>query len=319
MHVRCALSRVVAGCGVAAIALVFTPVAASAQQTAPGRAKVAYGDSPPGFWFGTDSTQTPVRGPAPYRLPGISGEYGGYIGMVGNWAAWQGCGDKVIFSALNSQQANNNFTWHQAGIGTGLYWFMAGPGLDPHYNGSTSEAAAWGAAQAAQAIADAAKVKTKYPVLFADVELPGNAPGISPAPDNGWNSVYTSPCSGRTSASFIDPTVDRADLDAFFSDLTAHSTFKPGVYSAPSVWASIFGTGAPATLTNVAEWTYTANTSSLSPVPSGWCLRRSTTCAQFFGGITSASPEAVMWQWSGGGGTFNGIGDFDQIDMNRIP
>jgi len=26
-----------------------------------------------------------------------------------------------------------------------------------------------------------------------------------------------------------------------------------------------------------------------------------------------------MWQWSGGGGTFNGFGDFDQIDANRTP
>jgi hypothetical protein len=26
-----------------------------------------------------------------------------------------------------------------------------------------------------------------------------------------------------------------------------------------------------------------------------------------------------MWQWSGGGGTFNGHGDFDQIDANLIP
>ena len=32
----------------------------------------------------------------------------------------------------------------------------------------------------------------KYPVIFVDIELPG----IAPAPDNGWNSVYTSPCSG---------------------------------------------------------------------------------------------------------------------------
>jgi len=24
-----------------------------------------------------------------------------------------------------------------------------------------------------------------------------------------------------------------------------------------------------------------------------------------------------MWQWSGGGGIRNGVGDFDQIDANR--
>jgi hypothetical protein len=26
-----------------------------------------------------------------------------------------------------------------------------------------------------------------------------------------------------------------------------------------------------------------------------------------------------MWQWSGGGGTSNGVGDFDQIDVSRTP
>jgi hypothetical protein len=37
-------------------------------------------------------------------------------------------------------------------------------------------------------------------------------------------------------------------------------------------------------------------------------------CAQFFGGQTSSSPYALLWQWSGGGGVSNGVGDFDTID-----
>jgi len=35
--------------------------------------------------------------------------------------------------------------------------------------------------------------------------------------------------------------------------------------------------------------------------------------------VTSGDSNAVMWQWSGGGGTYNGIGDFDQIDVARTP
>ena len=31
-----------------------------------------------------------------------------------------------------------------------------------------------------------------------------------------------------------------------------------------------------------------------------------------------ARKYAVMWQWSGGGGTYNGYGDFDQIDTNVV-
>lgn len=277
------------------------------------------GDSPVGFWYGTDSFPMPVKGPAPYREPVIGGSYGGYIGMAGNWARWLGCHDKLAWSSTNSRQANNNFTWHHKGIGTGVYWFMGGPGVDPHYNGSTAEAFAWGKEQAGRTLSDISKLHVKFPVVFADVELPGSAPGISPAPDNGWNSVYSRPCSGRTVANFIGPNVDRAVLDGFFGFLTAHSSFKPGVYSSPLIWPQIFGTGSAATLTNVSEWTYTGDTSSLAHTPSGWCLRSTSICAQFFGGIHRRDSEALMWQWSGGGGTFNGFGDFDQIDANRTP
>jgi hypothetical protein len=290
--------------------------AAAASPAAPA---LAVGDRPAGFWYGTDSWPMPVRGPAPYKEPVIGGAYGGYIGMTGNWATWLGCGDKVAWSSTNSRQANNNHTWHHLGIGTGVYWFMGGPGVDPHYNGTAAEARAWGQQQAARTLFDISHVHVIYPVVFADVELPGNAPGISPAPDNGWNSVYTSPCSGRVRSTYIAPSVDRAELNGFFSYLTGHSSYTPGVYSAPPAWSSIFGTGSASSIPNVDEWTYTANSSSLAHHPSGWCLSGTTTCAHFFGGVSRSSPHALIWQWSGGGGSANGYGDFDQIDGNRTP
>ena len=36
-----------------------------------------------------------------------------------------------------------------------------------------------------------------------------------------------------------------------------------------------------------------------------------------FGGQSSSSPSALMWQWSGGGGVSNGVGDFGQTDSAR--
>jgi hypothetical protein len=66
---------------------------------------------------------------------------------------------------------------------------------------------------------------------------------------------------------------------------------------------SIFGTGTSSILSNTYEWTYTSDTSSLTHHPVGWCLSGTTTCAEFFGGKTSISKYALMWQWSGGGGT----------------
>jgi hypothetical protein len=91
------------------------------------------------------------------------------------------------------------------------------------------------------------------------------------------------------------------------------------VYSAAAIWRAIFGTGSAASVTNTYEWTYTSDTSSLGHHPAGWCLRGTSTCAQFFGGITSRSEYALMWQWSGGGGTSNGVGDFDEIDSTQTP
>jgi hypothetical protein len=44
------------------------------------------GDSPPGFWYGSDSWPVPVTGSAPYSEPSIGGAYGGYIGITGSRA-----------------------------------------------------------------------------------------------------------------------------------------------------------------------------------------------------------------------------------------
>jgi hypothetical protein len=275
----------------------------------------------PGFWPGTDSTGVSLPGPAPYREPGIGGPYGGYIGMAGNWATWQHCGTKVVWSGADSGAADVDYNHHHEGIGTGVYWFMGGPGVDPHYNGTAKEASAWGAAQAARTIADIRGEKTPvpYPVVFMDIEIPGHAPSFTPASDNGWNTVYTSACSGRVKSRGIAAAVDRAEFNGYAGYLTTHSSYKAGVYSAPGIWASIFGTGTPSRIPNTYEWTYNGDTSSLAHHPSGWCLSGTRTCAQFFGGVTAASKYAVMWQWTGGGGTFNGIGDLDQIDGSRTP
>ncbi len=281
------------------------------------RSSAAASAGPAGFWYGTDSTTVSITGPAPYTVPVIGGPYGGYIGMAGNWATWQGCGTKVVWSAANSAQANRNFTTHKDGIGSGVYWFMGGPGVDPHYNGTTQEAYAWGRAQAERTRSDISHLTVKYPVVFMDIELPGRAPTFTPAPDNGWHAVYTSPCSGRVKTGFVAPSLDRADFNGFWDDIKHDTSFEPGVYSAPGIWAGIFGTGSASSIPGTYEWTYTDDTSSLKNPPSGWCLRGTSTCARFFGGTSSSSGYAVMWQWSGGGGTHNGYGDFDQIDARR--
>jgi hypothetical protein len=312
--------RYVALCALGAA--VAAAVSLAPQATASPQSSIRPADEPSGFWYGTDSNYISIPGPAPYKEPAIGGSYGGYMGMVGNWAAWQGCHGRVVWSKTDARRAATNLSKYHLGIGVGGYWFMAGPGVDPHYNGKSSEAVAWGREQAAAALADISKLSPKlsYPVVILDVELPGDAPSYTPAPDNGWNSVYTSPCSGVVKQDFVAARLDRADFDGFADYLTANSSYKAGVYSAPSIWTDIFGTSTRyASLSNTYEWTYTADTASLRHLPDGWCLKGTSTCAQFFGGITSSSKYALMWQWSGGGGTYNGVGDFDQIDASRTP
>ena len=283
----------------------------------------AGGDGPPGFWYGTDSPTMSVTGSGPYYEPVIGGRYGGYFGMIQNWANLAGCKKIVVWSAANATQANINHTTYHAGVGTGGYYFVGGPGVDPHYNGTSGEAYAWGQRQAQHALtviaAKSTAQRVSYPVVFADIEIPGHSPSYTPAADNGWNTVYTSACSGVVKVRHIPAVIDRAVLNGFAAYLTSHSHFKAGVYSAPDIWASIFGTGTASKIPNTYEWTYEAFTSSLSHHPYGWCLSGTSTCARFFGGQTSASKYALMWQWSGGGGSRNGYGDFDQIDNLRTP
>jgi hypothetical protein len=202
---------------------------------------------------------------------------------------------------------------------------MGGPGVDPHWNGTAAEAYKWGAQQAARALIDIANGGgLDYPVVWMDIEIPG----IGPATDNGWNTVYTTPCSGRVKQQHILASIDRADFNGFYDYVTAHSKYRPGVYSAVVVWNSVFGgnsasPGSPGYIANTDEWTYEPETTNYKGnFPTGFCLK-SGGCAQFFGGVTRSSSHALMWQWSGGGGQTNGIGgfngDLDQIDGARHP
>jgi hypothetical protein len=70
-------------------------------------------------------------------------------------------------------------------------------------------------------------ISLTYPVIFADIELPG----IAPARDNGWNSVYTSPCSGKVREDYVPVALDRADFNGYAAYLTSHSAYKVGVFS----------------------------------------------------------------------------------------
>jgi hypothetical protein len=212
---------------------------ASANVTAgSGRAVTAAGqlpagDGPLGFWWGTDSLPVTVPGSAPYSMPYLGGAYGGYIGMTGNWAYWLNCTGAehfLAYSATDNTQAHTDYvTYHTGGRVRGVLVHgraRRGPELQREHDRSQRVGRTAGGARAFR---HRERGGIDYPVVWIDVEVPG----IAPTPDNGWNSFYTSPCSGVVRQSYVSTAVDRADFNGFAAYIAAHSSYKVGVYSSP--------------------------------------------------------------------------------------
>lgn len=276
----------------------------------------APGDSPAGYVYGTDSA-FPLRchSSVPYLEPngvcsnGTEGNYGAYVGEAGSWANWQKCstGRNWLQSNYNAAQANATAG---DGLGAAPYWFAAGPGRDPGYNGTTAEAKSWGAAQAKQMITHALGNAYSLPYVVEDVENAG-----APPDENGWNTIWTGPCTQTQSGSSIPATVDFATFQGFRNYIQANSAYAPAVYSAGGggygSWSGIFGSGF--TLTTTAEWTFTEESTNVA-FPSGWSNPFAT--ALFFANAPGRCQLA--WQFSGGNGDINKYGgDYDQINGNN--
>jgi hypothetical protein len=267
------------------------------------------GDGPAGFWYGTDSNS-----PVPYSSSGgvylmpdspTGGDYGGYIGELGAWNVWKGCTSGVNWNQTGYLDAQSNYTNHSVGVGAGTYYQMAGPGREPGgYSSSATTAMNWGTSQAENAVSDFQQA-VSFPYIFMDIEA---------ADAWGWNEGFSGPCSGTETAGSIPAAIDRDTFNGFWDYIEDDSAYLPAVYEAggsgPNSWDAIFTSSE--TLSNTLEWTYVNETSSLSTFPTGWSV-------DGVGPVWYASAPSkceMLWQWSGGNGQTNGIGDFDQIDGN---
>ena len=268
------------------------------------------------FYYGTDSSAPVACGRGPYTEPngdcanGSHGIYGEYIGELGSWLNWRGCTNSGLnWVQANYNMATDNLVRYHTGLGAAAYWFAAGPGRDPHYNGTTAEAMIWGQRQAVRFLSDSAGVVLGFRYVFMDIENNGFAPD-----ENGWNTVWSSPCGVGIRAEFIPPQVDLATFRGFASYIDAHSPYRVGVYSAGGPgygsWTGIF---APELLSHTAEWTFTNEQTQLT-FPSGFS--NSGSSAEWFGGEPAACQ--LLWQWSGGNGDLNGFGDFDQAEAANV-
>ncbi len=194
-------------------------------------------------------------------------------------------------------------------FGTFLYFFAAGPGVDPNYSGTTSEAYNWGWNQAVYA---ASQYSTYGPavsahLMFMDVEKGTGKLGAGTY--NGWNSQAAN-CGQSLINSYMSPSLDQATFNGFQYYIMHYTSFWPGAYSSPSFWNYTFGAGSSyGSIPTTFEWTSESESSSVTPGPSGWCMGG--TCAGWFGG----SNDPLAWQWSTS--ALNGAGDFDQTDSNN--
>jgi Domain of unknown function (DUF4232) len=264
------------------------------------------------FYYGTDSGAPVACGTGPYTEPagdcanGTHGIYGEYIGELGSWLNWRGCTNSGLnWVQANYNMATDNLVRYHTGLGAAAYWFAAGPGRDPHYNGTTAEAMIWGQRQAKQFLSDSSGVFLSFRYVFMDIENNGLPPD-----GNGWNTVWNSSCGNQIRAGYIAPAVDYATYLGFASFIDSHSPYRVGVYSAGGPgygsWVGIFG---GELLAHAAEWTYTNEQAQLQ-FPSGFSDWGAS--AEWFAGARAACD--LLWQWSGGNGVLNGYGDFDQAD-----
>ena len=116
----------------------------------------------------------------------------------------------------------------------------------------------------------------------------------------------------------VPAAVDRADFNGFANYIAAHSPVQARRLLGPGIWTSHLRHRQRAPIPHTDEWTYEPETANLANAPYGWCLNQGPARARSSSaGVPTPAPNALMWQWSGGGGVRNGFGDFDQIDGAR--
>jgi hypothetical protein len=321
-----ALGAPVSICGAAKV-LPFLPARHGGMALAIARGALAAGKPDPapqtsggdsvGYDYGTDSSLPTAcsNGQGPYAEPrgdcgqGTAGPYGEYIGETGSFYNWQGCTTSgLAWNQTNYNMATDNVVDYGTGLGAAAYWFMGGPGRDPHYNGSASEAMTWGQEQAQQALSHLNGRVFDFRYIFMDIENNGAPPDYW-----GWNTLWNSACGNKIKAEYIPANIDYATVQGFANYIDAHSPYLAGVYSAGGFgyggWMGIFG---GEQLSNAGEWTFDNEQSQLN-FPSGFS--GSTASALWFASAPTACD--LLWQWSGGDGVLNGYGDFDQAEAEN--
>ena len=289
-------------------------------------ARTAPATEPVGFGFGGDSSGGVCTGGTyPYGVEGlakygITGNCGGFFGQVGAaWSQWPGCPDGGWgWNPTDAAEASANYPKY--GIGNAFIYFTGGPGMKPP---AVATLKSWADMQitnfAAQAKLPQYHPYVDEPVIIFDVET-----------GYGWNDTVTDPTSGTVGCAF--PIVTSGSYSSsrnrtLLADMVSEAaTVFPGyevvVYTGGRYdWGPWFGfeawTGGEYTFVNAIAGTPNAATDNM---PAKFCRRGTNTpCAQFWGGQSSGSAGALLWQWGSPVAPSTATMDIDQIDETRFP
>ena len=276
-------------------------------------------------WAGDSSGGVCTGGTYPYGVEGlakygITGKCGGYFGQVGAaWSQWPGCPDSGWgWNPTDAGEAAANYPKY--GVGNAFIYFTGGPGMKPP---SVSTLTAWADMQMVNFASQARLAQyAKYvdePVVILDVET-----------GYGWNDTVTDPTSGTVGCAFpivTSGTYSAASNKALLAAMVSKAAavfpgYEVVVYTGGRYdWDPWFGSeswkGGEYTFVNGIAGTPDFSTGNL---PARFCRRAAKSpCAQFWGGQSSSSAGALMWQWGSPVSPSTATMDIDQIDMSRFP
>lgn len=311
--------------------------------TASSSAGIAPAADTTGFYYGLDTSSVSPTGSGPYTVPfsnGVSdGTLGAYYGQVGDYQLVNGCSNGFFgFNQTTAKDAQANQLDYGAGMGTSVFFTLGGPGADPSWNSTSSEAYAWGARQA-NAAAKNFFTSPYYPyaeyattnIMWLDIES-----------GYGWDSGGSG-CQAVTYTKNLG--YNRDVFNGFWNCLQGESGSStggvtctggnnagtlgdtPGVYSAPQFWNVQMS---PNVLSSATwQWTFenSNDQNTTSYAPQGWSIAQPLACgssgedgtantAKFFSADTTSSSGALAWQWAGGNGC-NTSYTMDQVDVAR--
>lgn len=248
------------------------------------------GDTPPGFYYGSDTNGPgPVGSGVEYTFKNCGGAFGNYIGRVDSA---NDSDNKEGYSNAANANAINGY-----GLGSDNYYVLSGPTDDDAT--TAAEALAYGEQQGDAAMSNVSgfynssgvEAPAYDPIIYADVEQYNG---------DGWSSTSLN---RDVFNGFFDV------IDGSYVDIQGvyYPTFV-GIYTQPDIVGGILSGSVPKTF----EWTNQNSYLTYGPGECASSWDSGSMTAQFFMGDGQGAACAVAYQY------ISGSADYNQVDYARI-